>query len=107
GTAPASVAMADLNGDGNSDLAVANALGYSVSIFRGNGDGTFAPSSDFETGGAPSSLAIGDLNGDGRPDLAAVNANNYTVSVLLGNGDGTFGPYTGYAAGFLSRFVAI
>lgn len=34
---------ADFDGDGVTDFAVGNHLGDSVSVFRGLGDGTFAP----------------------------------------------------------------
>ena len=93
GTAPAwSVAVADLNGDGKPDLAVANYGSNNVSILLGNGDGTFAAAVNYPVGDAPFSLAIGDLNGDGKPDLAVANYFGGSVSVLLGTGSGSFLP---------------
>ena len=41
GTSPRSVAIADFNGDGIPDLAVANAGSANVSALLGNGDGRF------------------------------------------------------------------
>ena len=38
-----SVAVVDLNRDGNADLVVTNMFDNSISILRGNGDGTFQP----------------------------------------------------------------
>jgi len=81
GASPISVAIGDLNGDGNPDLAVANGAANTVSVLLGNGDGTFGTKTDFGTGGVPSSVAIGDLDGDGKLDLAVANGSS-TVSVL-------------------------
>src|SRR5581483_5198704 len=41
GNGPADAVVADLNGDGNLDLVVANATDHAVQVFLGNGDGTF------------------------------------------------------------------
>jgi hypothetical protein len=41
GFLPSSVFAADLNGDGNNDLAVADLGSENISILLGNGDGTF------------------------------------------------------------------
>ena len=43
GSQPYAVAVADLNGDGRPDLAVANALSSSIAVLLGDGDGTFKP----------------------------------------------------------------
>jgi hypothetical protein len=95
GTGPVSVAISDLNGDGNLDIVVANILSGNVTVALGAGGGTFA-FNNFAAGNAPSSVAIGDLNGDGKLDLAVADAGG-GVSVLLGNGDGTFQPATTFA----------
>ncbi len=92
GTAPYSVAIGDLDGDGKPDLATANYSSNSVSVLRNTGTagniatGSFAAKIDFATGAGPRSVAIGDLDGDGRPDLAMANYNVNTVSVLRNTG---------------------
>jgi hypothetical protein len=68
GDEPYSVAIGDLNGDGDPDLAVANGESDNVSVLLGNGDGSFQSAVNYGAGDGPYSVAIGDLNGDGDPD---------------------------------------
>lgn len=95
------IAAGDFNGDGKLDFTLTdNATSWwvtdnritRVSIFLGNGDGTFAmkaaylfPSAELE------SLAVADLNGDGKLDLL-ISFRDATLhtELVLGNGDGTF-----------------
>jgi hypothetical protein len=95
GFSPQSVVIADFNGDGKLDLAVANRVGngippYFISILLGNGDGTFQPQVAHGVPDNPSYLAVADFNGDGKPDLAVTQPTD--ILVLPGKGDGTFGP---------------
>src|SRR5215510_3491292 len=50
GFAPSFVAVADFNGDGVQDLAVANEGSNNVSVLLGNGDGTFQEAVNFGAG---------------------------------------------------------
>jgi len=102
------VAVADLRGNGISDLVVANYDANTVSVLLGNGDGTFQPAVSYGTGqyGYDFYVAVADVNGDGVPDLLGASIwrrnNSYSaggVSVLLGNGDGTFRPAHTYNSG--------
>lgn len=106
GSRSQAVAATDLNGDGKLDLAVGNLDSATVSVFLGNGDGTFKPRVDFATGLYPNSVAVGDFNGDGKPDLALANGSG-TVSILLGNGDGSFQPHVDYPAGPAAFSLAV
>jgi hypothetical protein len=103
GTSPQSIAAADFNGDGKTDLAVADSNG--VSVLLGNGNGTFLPALSYTAGANPSSVVAGDFNGDGKTDVAFVNGGSNSVSVLLGNGNGTFQPPVTYLTGS-SNYVA-
>jgi hypothetical protein len=118
----ASVATADLNGDGILDI-VATGPGEGAVVWLGNGDGTFRTSVRYSnTGGGSSALAVGDFNGDGKPDLVVTNGSQTfltprdtwywqckgtTASVLLGRGDGSFGPPVSYATSFDPESVAV
>jgi hypothetical protein len=95
GEEPEGIAVADFNGDGKEDFAVAVPTSSGLaSVFLGNGNGTFqAPLNSNANYYAPTALAVADFNGDGKPDLALSNPAPYPgagVNVLLGNGDGTF-----------------
>jgi len=85
---PEAIVTADFNGDGRTDLAVAE--GYGVSVFLGNGDGTFQSLPPIPVAGGAFGIAAGDFAGNGRVDLAVSSLLYNTVTILLNNGDGTF-----------------
>jgi hypothetical protein len=99
------LALGDLNGDGHLDIAAVNLIGDStdsvntVSVLLNNGDGTFAPKTEYATGKFPFNVALGDVDGDGHLDIVVANTHSDSVSVLLNHGDGTFGPKTDFPAG--------
>jgi hypothetical protein len=107
GTMPATVAVADLNGDGHVDAIVPNQSDNTVGVLLGNGNGTFQAQQTYPVGAHPNGVAVGDLNGDGRPDLVVVNYNAGTVSVLLGNGTGTFQAQQTYTVGTKPTAVVV
>jgi hypothetical protein len=96
-----SIAIADFNGDGIPDVAVANTTANLITFLLGKGDGTFVAASVAPASTNSNIIATADFNGDGVPDLVGINYfNSDTATVLLGNGDGTFtqvtsGPATG------------
>lgn len=81
GYSPAALAATDLNGDGHADLVVADQGHNTISVFLGNGDGTFQNRTDYPTGDAPVSVAFGDFNGDGALDIAVANLDGNSVTV--------------------------
>jgi hypothetical protein len=95
GTRPSGITIADFNGDGIPDLAVLDdgfgtETPESITVFLGNGDGTFTlkSSTTVSEAGVP---VVADFNGDSIPDMAIPNySGGSPVIVLLGNGDGTF-----------------
>lgn len=100
-----SIAMGDLDKDGNIDLAVANAT--TVSVLLGDGSGGFVAQLPLTAGTSPRAIAVGDLDGDGNPDLAVANAGADDVSILLGDGTGAFGAATSFAVGSSPRGIAV
>lgn len=107
GANPQAIAIADFNGDGYLDLAIANYDGNSVSILLGRGDGTFGAASNVATNRGPRSLVVSDFNGDGKLDLASANNVSGDISILLGRGDGTFAPATNIWTGSPATFLAV
>ena len=85
GSNPYSVTSADMDGDGDQDLAVANYGFDSVSVLKNNGNGTFATKVDYGTGREPWSVTSADMDGDGDQDLATANYADVTVSILINN----------------------
>ncbi len=83
GSVPYSVEVADFNGDGKPDLAVANAGSNTITVLLGAGNGHFAPPISPAVGTDPVFAAVGDFNGDGVPDLAAASNTTNSVTVLL------------------------
>jgi hypothetical protein len=82
-------AEADLNNDGNLDAVKSTIFSGYLTIYLGNGDGTFSrsttPCSRYTQG-----LDSGDFDGDGNTDLVTISRYLNEVNIFLGNGDGTF-----------------
>jgi hypothetical protein len=91
------IAVGDVNGDGNLDLVIAgyvpNSQNWSYCVLLGNGDGSFQAPVAYPQSAAGqnvSSIVIADFNNDKKPDLA-IAVGNDQFAALLGNGNGTFG----------------
>ncbi len=75
--------LADLDLDGDLDIAVSNNVGDNVSVALNNGDGTFAETVQYGAGDGNWSHALGDVNHDGYPDIVTADYLTDTISVLL------------------------
>jgi hypothetical protein len=102
-----SVAIGDLDADGDPDLAVASATTGKVYVLLGVGHGNFGSVTQVMTESGPYSIAIGYFDSNGIPDLAVANNGSSRVSVLLGSGGGVFPTKADYSTQFNPRSVAI
>src|SRR5262245_36687904 len=85
---PRGVVVRDFDGDGDLDLAFANRLGGDLTVFFGEGDGSFLVWKNFPARGQPHSIESVDLDDDGRPDLlAGVDSPGVIYLLNLGSGD--------------------
>ena len=107
GTGTTATIFGDFNRDGVPDIAAANFLAGTVSIFIGNSNGTLQPAVTISVGTNPDALAIGDFNGDGIQDLLVANYGSSNISLLLGNSDGTFQTPVAIASGAMPSGVAV
>jgi hypothetical protein len=92
GVTPHSVLAEDFDGDGRSDLAIADYGSSRVTILLRQPGGGFAEEagSPVVTGGAPTQLAAADFNDDGLRDLATANFGTGDVTILLRQPSGGF-----------------
>jgi hypothetical protein len=105
GDTPWSLTAADLDGDGDVDLAVPNAEGHNTSIFLNSGSGAFAPPVSYILSSGSTArlrdITHGDYDNDGDIDLAisdGINASfgDGNVTFLKNNGVGVFSAVSGY-----------
>lgn len=94
GDTPTSVALSDLNSDGKLDLVVTNGgpMSNAVSIWLGNGDGSFRDPKDYSSGRRPLGVSFADFNNDRNHDLLVINGEQDSFTTFLGNGNATFRP---------------
>ncbi len=92
------LAAGDVNKDGKMDIVLND--GNLVSVWLGNGDGTFTRGASYASIANTGFVTITDLDGDGNLDIYSGLSNSGLFSgddsdpaaayVLMGNGDGTF-----------------
>ena len=87
---PSYVNVADMNGDGNLDLLVANNNTSSITLLTGDGKGSFSKPVNLSVGRTPVAVLAGDFNRDGKSDFVSSNLDGHTVSVVFGKGNGKF-----------------
>ncbi len=100
------VAIYDLDGDGDRDLAVTGGCNKAA-ILLNNGNGVFTPGGTYGDGANSRSLVLIDINCDDVMDIAYLNATaGGFITALINNGNATFGPPTHLYAGDLPSDLA-
>lgn len=105
GNYPISVAKADFDNDGKTDLVTANYIGASISIFQNAstpGYIAFKSPINYSTTSLPFKVGSGDLDGDGKPDIVVLNKDDNKLLVFRNttiNGNISFAPAITIGAG--------
>jgi hypothetical protein len=90
GNGHVSIAIADIDGDDQKDLAVTQSESNRLTVFHNTGGGGFAVQANLATPKEPRGVAIGNLNGDAFADIVTANRGNNTVSIFLSDGSGNY-----------------
>lgn len=102
-----SVAIDDLDQDGDNDLADISQCSQ-AGILLNNGQGSFAFNGTYGNGSTSKSIALADFNRDGFKDIVYVNnVVNGSITLILNNRNGTFGSPRWLYAGDLPDDVTV
>lgn len=74
GPTPGAIALADLDGDGDLDVAIVNQVGGTLSVNANDGNAVFLDLQSYRGGRSLTDLVSADLDGDGDADLAATSS---------------------------------
>ena len=87
---PVSMVTADVDRDQHLDIILGHASGRQISVWRGQGDGTFTGPESYVHGYQVNTMEAGDLDNDGYPDLVTANRADGTLTVFWNDGTGVF-----------------
>lgn len=107
----AQAVVADLNGDGNLDIAAPDFIDNSINIYLGDGTGKFTPGTRLNDSLSPTAVYTADVNHDSKADLIVFDQENGGAAIWLGDGAGGFTysqtfPANSASPVFVSRYVA-
>jgi hypothetical protein len=103
-SSPGELVAGDLDGDTDTDLAVA-LKDFSTVIVLVNSGGVFTAAGQYATGEEPRGMSIADMDADTDLDVAVANRDSNTVTILENDGFGGFAS-TSYAVGEEPRDAA-
>ena len=89
-SAPTSVAVADLDGNGLADLLITDDVTDNLVILFNEGNWGFSEPHLFAVGGGPQSVTTFDVDADGDLDLAVANGGSSDVTLLINEGGRQF-----------------
>ncbi|MCC3159110.1 FG-GAP-like repeat-containing protein [Hymenobacter sp. 15J16-1T3B] len=110
GGSPNSLAVGDVDGDGDLDVLTSNVNPTGVSVRLNNGRGVFSGTQEVAVGSNYAALTLGDVDADGDLDLLTTNGalnSVSTVSIRLNDGNGNFSGTLEAVAGLHSRRLAL
>lgn len=106
-TRPLTLAVGDVNGDGNPDVVTANFGESTVGVLLGDGNGGLTLAATLVVPANPVTVRLADLNADGVLDVVVCCDASNMVSWFFGNGSGGFNPRVDQAVGTTPYGVAI
>ncbi len=90
GSRPSTNEGFDYNLDGLMDFTCGNSTNNQVTVFTGDGTGSFSAIQNYTAANGIRGLVVLDANGDGFPDIITANRDGNNSSILMNNADGTF-----------------
>ena len=87
---PFSSVVADLNGDGWQDIAVAGFGSDEVAIHLNDGGGVFSAFQSYDVGQAAADIVARDITNDGAVDLIVTSTGDQRIDMLVNDGTGVF-----------------
>lgn len=99
------VLLADLDSDGDHDLAVTT--GTTISVLINDGKGNFGMKQAYDAGSGQTSLASADLDLDGDLDLATTSTSSKKFYILKNNGNAIFLPKQEYTIVLFPSFFTM
>jgi len=99
-----SVALGDLDGDGDLDAIVGNVAAFET-VWRNDGSGNFSPhptTPSFDAGYETRAIALGDIDGDGDLDAAFADwtGGSNPARIYRNDGAASFSPFGNYQSGY-------